>query len=806
MKKRERVEEIRAREAPRIALAAVVAVVTALAVAALFGMERRAQAAACAADHIRWASSSNTVYVTGAVDCTLTDISQKASTSALQLVDPGNRIWLLKANLRLEQGARLNLHGASVGGDVNELRLRSNNSSAANSTIFIRAQWGTIDIVNTRVTSWNEAVNAPDTETATYKRSYIHARSFLEADGVTARESRMNIRNSDVGYLGFYGGEAYGLVWKVIGSTAGLYDKVNVYGDVTNSYIHHNFFGAYTYGAFGMEWRDNEIAYNASYGLDPHDDSDSLVITGNETHHNGNHGIICSQRCDNLTITGNVSHHNTGHGIMLHRDTNDSLVANNQSYDNTDTGIVLFESHRNTVRQNVSRNNKRGIRLSVGSADNVFENNEVYGNVDGLYFYKGSDAPVNGDGHPKRNRFANNDVRDNSGYGIKASESDDNTFVNNSFTGNGAGILFEDSLRNRLDGNTIPSNRKIETDGNSGVASSTFVRPLADVLLAFNSYGSTTLEDSAGRVFDPEEPGIATTVTSAGSTLKMTKSLAGDTSLVTALKLWALAASGSATIDPTLYERSGDRRKEWVTRASSSNATIAYTVGDLAASTSYTVRRNGSTLATVATDSGGTLRFSDAPGSTSSVTYRIEPGGSAPTPTPTTASSSPTSTPTLPGATATPTRTPTATNTPAASTPTATAAAPTPAPFVLTLEAESGTIVAPMTVVNDSSAGGGKYIVQTSSSGAGTATYTITVPAGGNYQVKAKVRTTDASGDSVFVSWDGGANVAWELGAPWSTWTWRSGPTQTLSAGTHTLRITHREPNVRIDRIEVRLR
>ncbi|HSH31585.1 MAG TPA: right-handed parallel beta-helix repeat-containing protein, partial [Candidatus Saccharimonadales bacterium] len=393
----------------------------------LFALPGTTRAAGCDATTVRWASSSNSLYVTGPVTCTLSEL-QPLTKAPLTQVDPAGKIWLLGANLRLEQGATLQLHGSEVGGDVNELRLRSNNTSDATSTIFIRADWGNISMRNTKVTSWDEAKNAPDTEYGTYKRSFIHVRSSLDADGVTPHQSRMDIVDSDVGYLGHAAAEAYGLTWKVSG-VPGPFDKVDVLGDVTGSKIHHNYFGIYTYGAGAMKFLNNEINNNVQYGLDPHDDSDNLLIEGNYSHHNGNHGIICSKRCNNLTIRGNRSEYNTGHGIMLHRLVTDTVVENNTVIGNSDAGIPIFDSSGNTVRGNTVSGNRYGIRLSVGANNNLIENNTVSNNTaSGFYFYKGSDAPTSGDGRPKFNRFVGNQVTGSKEYAIKLTDADDNSF------------------------------------------------------------------------------------------------------------------------------------------------------------------------------------------------------------------------------------------------------------------------------------------------------------------------------------------------------------------------------------------
>ncbi len=417
-----------------------------------------AQAAGCDPGAVRWASSSNNIYVTGPVTCTLTDL--RALTKApIALVDPAAKVWLLGANVILQQGATLQLHGSEIGGDVDELRLRSNNTTAATSTIYIRAHAGNISLRSTKVTSWNEAANGPDTEYAQFKRSYIQARSFLDGAGV-AQQSRMDVADTDIGYLGYSGAEAYGMSWKVLGP---VLDRVDVLGDVTNSRFHHNYFGAYTYGAFGMKWVNNEFDNNVSYGLDPHDDSDSLLIENNRSHDNGNHGIICSQRCDNLTIRGNVSERNKGHGIMIHRSVTNSVVENNTAARNTDTGIVVFESFDNRIVNNTMTGNLRGIRLSVGSANNLIEGNTIAGNSSyGIYLYKGSDAPVVNDGRPKFNRFVRNQIRDNGSYAVRASDSDDNVFDGNVFSGNKGGIRFERSFRNQVV-NSTPADIKVET-------------------------------------------------------------------------------------------------------------------------------------------------------------------------------------------------------------------------------------------------------------------------------------------------------------------------------------------------------
>lgn len=404
------------------------------------GAVEASAAGPCAPANVRYSSSNNRLYVSGDVSCSLSDLQTvypKAKTNNLiTQTTATSKIWHVRTNIILENGAQLRLHGSLAGGDADEVRLMSNNTSST-SFVTIKADWGSVSINSTNVKSWDDAAKNVDTNFSN-GRSYIHVRSRLASDGVTANESRMDIINSDVSYLGYFAAEAYGLVWKVSG-VPGPFDKVNVLGDITGSRITKNYFGAYMYGAFGMNIDNNEFANNVSYGLDPHDDSDNLRITNNRSHHNGNHGIICSQRCNDLVITGNQSYNNTGHGIMLHRSTDNSLVEGNTSSYNTDTGIALFESNNNMVRGNTVKYNKTGIRLSVGSSFNRFENNTIHNiSSNAIYTYKGSDAPVRGDGVNRSNVWAGNRVyaTTSGGFVMKLGSTDNDRFENNDFRGN----------------------------------------------------------------------------------------------------------------------------------------------------------------------------------------------------------------------------------------------------------------------------------------------------------------------------------------------------------------------------------
>jgi hypothetical protein len=132
---------------------------------------------------------------------------------------------------------------------------------------------------------------------------------------------------------------------------------------------------------------------------------------------------------------------------------------------------------------------------------------------------------------------------------------------------------------------------------------------------------------------------------------------------------------------------------------------------------------------------------------------------------------------------------------------------PTPAPAIsgTSFEAEAGAITAPMQIIADASAAGGKYIVQTADSGSGSAQYSLTIPEDGKYQIRARVIAPNGSSNSFYYTLDGNAESAWSLPDTLTNWTWVNGSTFTLAKGTHTLTVKKREKNTKLDALEFKL-
>lgn len=585
----------------------------------------------------RWSSSNQRIYVTGPGSAYLSDIKFALPTVPLTLLDSNNLVWYLGADLYVVNGGHLKLHGPQVGGDVSELRLKSDTTTAAHNFVEIRSDWGWLDLENIKVTSWDAKVNGPNTKT-NYGRAFVHARSTLDPDGVTAHESRMDVLNSEVCYLGTHDTEAYGLVWKVVDTTAAyippgsnqtIYDLVKVHGDILNSHLHHNFFGMYSYGHAGGHWNNNEADHNIGYGFDPHNYSQNLDIENNLVHDNGWHGIIASIGCSNGIMRSNVVWNSGENGIMLHRSCNGWLVEGNRSFSNKDSGMALFAVSGTTVQNNSFSNNANaGIRLSVGASQNVVSNNDIEnsGNY-GVYVYLGSDPPEPGyDGRIRNNFFSNNTIHEYGNEAVKLQGGDGNVLIGNAFSSaTDTTLRFDTSTDSYLEGNLLPPDVVVKVLGSPSIPGSLFVRDQPLVKLNVDSYSSATFTDSTGAVFDFDEGNLSTYVDASGSMVHLSSAEIGTTTTVVTRNLAVVPNSGGVFVNPTTWNQSGTYSKAWTAAASSGGITVNYLVGDLQPGVAYQISQNGIPQITASADAQGYLSFASVPGSTSSQTYTVSP-------------------------------------------------------------------------------------------------------------------------------------------------------------------------------------
>jgi parallel beta-helix repeat protein len=348
----------------------------------------------------------------------------------LQQLAPGE--WLLAANLWIGPGTEFQI----VGPSVRRLKLRSDTDGF----VWIIASGGWLTFADTCVTSWDTARQSLDTNSD-------DGRSFVLARG----GARMQIRNSELSYLGYLANESYGVAWRQPGTT----------GAAIGSRFGHNFYGLYSYEASNLVIRGNEVHHSTRYGIDPHTRSNHVVIENNISHHNGKQGIILAGECSDSTIRGNTVFANALHGIVIYQRSNNNLVENNTSYGNALQGINVNDSAHNTIRGNTTYDNaEAGIGVGQNASDNLVVGNTVRDNrKDGIVFL--SDA--------SRNTLRDNTVSGNARYGIYVKSPNNLIDSGNQVFGNRVGIYLGMSppLQLSLDTNRVYDNRdaNIRTGG-----------------------------------------------------------------------------------------------------------------------------------------------------------------------------------------------------------------------------------------------------------------------------------------------------------------------------------------------------
>jgi parallel beta-helix repeat protein len=241
-----------------------------------------------------------------------------------------------------------------------------------------------------KITTYDPTTGKPDL-------TYADERAF-----VRAKNGRMDAINVDFSYLGNdlpdaqkaservnqaqKEGGTYGVSWRISDDMLG---QEIATGWVERSRFTYNHFGAYTYGASGIMWRNNYFGHNEVYGLDPHDDSNNAMIENNLFDRNGKHGFIVSKRCNYNIIRNNTSVGNKLHGFMLHQDSDYNVIENNVAYDNVDN-YVIFASDYDTIRNNLSYNARSShIRINAQSRNTFVTNNTLLGGRRGVFLYGG---------------------------------------------------------------------------------------------------------------------------------------------------------------------------------------------------------------------------------------------------------------------------------------------------------------------------------------------------------------------------------------------------------------------------------
>ncbi|CBN80312.1 Mannuronan C-5-epimerase (Partial), partial [Ectocarpus siliculosus] len=428
---------------------------------------------------VRYSSTSKRIYLEsidgsrgGCASPTMVHEALGDASPLFPLETPGE--WMLSESLHVLDGITLNLYGTDVGGDVDYIKLRSDSEM----TVSIRAHGGSLDLLNTKVTSWDSSKGDVDTDWSD-GRSFLSAISEVVLDTSETcvgsakndmGEARMDIENCEIAFLGYEEAESWGISWKLRGvcndkSNLDMYEGVGVYGNLLGSEVHDLYYGHYGYRQSFALLSRNSVYNNEVYGFDPHDDSVNITISHNDVYFNFNHGVIWSKYCHNAVVTNNHVHDNGGVGIFPHFVSDNAYIAHNTIEKNGDSGIAFLESSGGLVYNNTVRENVHGIRFSVGSrqnvvAENTFEANSGYD----LYQYAGSDEVVEVDsGNPTGNVIYANLFSGNVG-GARLDDSIDTQLIINSVE-DWASIEMVDSMNTLVQGNSFPDDMMYTSSG-----------------------------------------------------------------------------------------------------------------------------------------------------------------------------------------------------------------------------------------------------------------------------------------------------------------------------------------------------
>ena len=361
-------------------------------------------------------SSSNIILPERPLRYTMAEIITRFPSSFEQL---GRSTFLLKEHIVVGDGATLSIT------DLDGLYLLSTSdrlTSITGQQAEITFESSTAEPL--QVQSWNVNKNAPSTDEV---RAYIALRGGV-----------MNVDNVVFSYLGFNADMFSGVAW--MGYNPDLLEEpiMRVTGRVINSQFHHNYYGAYTWEAEDMTWKNNVFAENEKYGFNGSDYSIGFTFDANIAQDNGSHGIIFSRGSTNNTISNNQSLRNGGNGMMLD---NGQLFGEGETrYEQT------AQSTQNTLISNVITRNVDGIVLE-GSSDNTIQYNEVTG----LHRYG-----IRLNDHSDRNLIELNRIENVQRHNIYVYDnSNNNRLLNNSLVGGRSGLTVDTSDNTQFENNLI---------------------------------------------------------------------------------------------------------------------------------------------------------------------------------------------------------------------------------------------------------------------------------------------------------------------------------------------------------------
>lgn len=342
---------------------------------------------------------------------TLTEIWKDLRNEYLTPIDPITKniseiytgTWYLTEDLYIENGVTLTLFGTSRGGDCDELLIKSDHKGVVN----LRGNGGSLNLLETKVTSWDETTSGPDTN-INDGRSYI---SCVSDCGIG--ECSMNISCSEISHLGYNEKGSWGISYYTEG-----FCSTGVYGNILDTDIHDNY-GCDSLGHREGNWSMNTV-HNNNYGFVVNNGY-KVRIEENHIYDNLKTGIKLLKSTDVKILGNNIKDNNIG--------LESSKCQNNEFNRNEFSGSVSYD----VLMYNGMKNN------IVNNRFNIDENNGIS--------YEGRENINNLKEHLERKiknnkKFKNKMKKKFKNNGIKFEGMKDIKFINNKFK-NGVGYIYE---------------------------------------------------------------------------------------------------------------------------------------------------------------------------------------------------------------------------------------------------------------------------------------------------------------------------------------------------------------------------
>ncbi|MHA1846556.1 MAG: right-handed parallel beta-helix repeat-containing protein, partial [Promethearchaeota archaeon] len=213
--------------------------------------------------------------------------------------------------------------------------------------------------------------------------------------------------------------------------------------NATNNTIFNNRYGVYMLQSSNNTIYLNNVSGNVEHGINVRSISNDNHFFMNIIRENGGDGYIQYLASSNTIEHNNITN-NTGHGIHFDKSSSNA-VSYNIVENNSQSGIFLDSANSHAIINNNFTANDVGISISSSRYNNVSKNEISLNSLFG----------IKTDLNTQENNFSQNQILNNTNYGVFLTSSDLNRIVDNEISNTLRGIYMLQSNNNSIIGNNI---------------------------------------------------------------------------------------------------------------------------------------------------------------------------------------------------------------------------------------------------------------------------------------------------------------------------------------------------------------